>query len=164
MSGFWRGVRMDWEIFHMREYIAYISTLCSCMYVRVSPAGVRLVVVSYSQTHSYFLSLFTSSWNLKPGKNAFWNSKYLPAPGAEECVQKCSRLSAFETAVLLPWNKRTDHRLRKLTRSCLWFLLCWKTFCNSGYVTGNLHPVYNMRKRRKVTQWICMASLSTRPE
>lgn len=163
MSGSWRGVRMDWEIFHMWEYMANIPILCSCMYVHVSLAGVRLAVVSYSQTHSYLLSLLTSSWNLKPGKNAFWNSKYFPAPGAEQCFQKCSRLSAFETAVLLPWKKRTDHCLRKLSRSCLWFLLCWRMCCNSGYVSGNPCTVYNMRRRRKVIQWIGMASLRARP-
>lgn len=47
----------------------------------------------------------------------FVTGNILPAPGAKECIQKCSRLITFEIAVLLPWKKRTDHCLRDLARN-----------------------------------------------
>lgn len=59
-----------------------------------------------------------------------------PAPGAEECVQECSRLSVFETAGLLPWKKRTDHCLREVARSCLWFLLAKRRGVTLGKSPG----------------------------
>lgn len=56
------------------------------IYISTSLAVIRLVAVSYSQTHPYLLSLFTSSWNLKPGKNVFCKSKH---PSSSRCRGVC---------------------------------------------------------------------------
>lgn len=110
--------------------------VCSCVSCRCKVSSCQLL------THT-FLSFITAHIILK---FKAWKECILEQiPSSSRCRAVCPgmlKAKCFWKCSFVALEKRTDHYLRKLSRSCLWFLFCWKMCCISGYVTGNPRALF----------------------